>query len=91
MNNESAIQTSPKPTQRPGGISSSNTMIPSRNWRTGARYCSSPRDTIETRVAANPKQISGIAVTTPADISSSACPTPSLEKCEPPVAESQIR
>ncbi len=31
----------------------------------GARYCSSPRVTIGTRVAAAPKQISGTAVTMP--------------------------
>ena len=31
----------------------------------GARYCSSPRVTIDTRIAAAPKQISGMAVTMP--------------------------
>ena len=51
----SATQTSAKPIQRPLDMSSWKYRTPSPNCRTGARYCSSPRVTIGTRMAAAPK------------------------------------
>ena len=84
-----ATQTSTKPTQRPAGMSSPNEEQPEDELQDGARYCSRPSVTIGTRVAAAPKQISGMAVTMPAMISSSAWPAPCEAKLEWPVATSQ--
>ena len=75
--------------QRPAGMSSWKHSTPSANCRIGARYCSSPSVTIETRVAAAPKQSSGIAVTMPVDVQSSACPAPSVAKSDRAGAPSQ--
>ena len=52
----------------------------------GARYCSSPSATNGTRVAAAPKRISGIAVTMPVVVNSSAWPVPCVPKLDAPVA-----
>ena len=85
----SATHTSPKPIQRPAGMSSWKSSTPSANWMTGARYCSSPSATSGTRIAAAPKNISGMAVTMPVVVNSSACPAPWLPKLDAPVATSQ--
>ena len=69
-------------------MSSWNQTTPSANCRIGARYCSSPSVTIDTRIAAPPKQISGIAVTMPVVVNSSACPVPCEPKLDWPVATS---
>ncbi len=91
MKIESASQTRTKPIQRPAGMSSPSTVMPSANCRIGARYCSRPSDVIVSRVAAPLNSSSGIAVTTPADISSSTWPMPSDVKCESPVVPNQAR
>ncbi len=65
--------------------------MPSRNWKTGVRYCSSPIVDRGTRMAAAPKQTRGSAVTMPAEASRAACPAPSAAKVEPPRAVSHTR
>ena len=82
----SATHTSPKPIQRPAGMSSWNHSTPRANWMIGARYCSSPSATSGTRIAAAPNRISGIAVTMPVVVNSSAWPVPWLAKFDAPVA-----
>ncbi|GAA4007188.1 hypothetical protein GCM10022232_54030 [Streptomyces plumbiresistens] len=65
--------------------------MPSRNWKTGARYCSSPSVDRGTRIAAAPKQTRGSAVTTPVATSRVAWPAPSPVKVESPCAPSHNR
>ena len=71
-----ATHTRQKPTQRPAGMASWNHSTPSANCRIGARYCSRPRVTSGTRIAAPPKQISGSAVTRPVLMNSRTWPAP---------------
>ena len=78
----SATQTRPKPIQRLAGMSSWKTRMPRANWMVGARYCSSPSETIETRIAAAPKSMRGTAVIRPVVVKRRACPTPLLPKLE---------
>lgn len=61
------------------------------NWKTGARYCSSPSVDSGTRIAAAPKQTRGSAVTMPVEASSTACPGPSVAKLRSPCELSHSR
>ncbi len=91
VSSESASHTRPKPAHRSGGIASWKYRMPRRNWKTGARYWSSPSVESGTRIAAAPKQTSGAAVTTPVAASSAAWPTPSVPNVASPCAPSHTR
>ena len=75
---DSASHTSEKPAHRSGGIASWKYRMPSRNWKTGARYWSRPSVESRTRIAAAPKQTSGMAVIRPVDASRATWPAPSV-------------
>lgn len=91
MSTASAAQTRKNPAHRSGGIVSWKYSTPIRNWETGVRYCIRPIVESGSRVAAMPKKISGIAVTSPQAASSAACPGPWWVKVECPWAPSTIR
>ena len=76
--------------QRPGGMCSAKTVTPSRNWITGAKYCSTPRTTRGRRIAAAPNSSNGTVVAMPEVISSSELPG-SVPKVNWPPAASRDR
>jgi len=62
-----------------------------RNWIVGVMYCSNPNLLSGTRAAAPANASSGIAVTMPAVVRSSACPAPWLVKLPLPCAAVMAR
>lgn len=83
-----ASQTKQKLTQRSTGICSPRTSTASRNCMIGATYWIMPTVLRGRRMAACPNRMSGTAVMTPAESSSSRCPVPSVPRVSRPPADS---